>query len=135
MSADQKRKRNRQGNTKNSPSQEAEALYCTCLSFAGFQSGSKSTNRFPPIRLRPQPPALLLRRNANSFCKNHEVIRFLKPTFVARQLNYKLFRVKTTVAYCCGIIESLNKFLSFADGSCSIKANIWVTLFLTDLGK
>ena len=28
-----------------------------CLSLAGFQSPSKRTRRFAPIRLRPQPPA------------------------------------------------------------------------------
>ena len=37
----------------------------TCLSLAGFQSGSKSTSRDAPTRLRPHPPALLLSRNAN----------------------------------------------------------------------
>lgn len=42
----------------------------TCLSLAGFQSGSKRTSRFPPIKLRPHPPALLLKRNANSSWKD-----------------------------------------------------------------
>ncbi|KVH93281.1 hypothetical protein Ccrd_004674, partial [Cynara cardunculus var. scolymus] len=35
----------------------------------GFQSGSNRTSLFPPIKLRPHPPALLLKRNANSSCK------------------------------------------------------------------
>ena len=37
-----------------------------CWSAAGFQSGSKRTSRFAPMRLMPQPPVLLLRRNTNS---------------------------------------------------------------------
>eukprot|EP00953_Heterococcus_sp_UTEX-ZZ885_P040581 20732-Heterococcus_DN1.PRE.1 len=32
-------------------------LAAACLSTAGFQSGSKSTSLFPPIRFSPQPPA------------------------------------------------------------------------------
>lgn len=42
----------------------------TCLSLAGFQSGSKRTSLFPPTKLRPHPPALLLKRNANSSWKD-----------------------------------------------------------------
>lgn len=47
----------------------SELTLHTCLSVAGFQSGSKSTNRLPPIKFKPQPPALLLSRKANSFCE------------------------------------------------------------------
>lgn len=36
----------------------------TCLSFAGFQSGSKRTKRLAPTRFTPQPPALLLSKKA-----------------------------------------------------------------------
>ena len=39
-------------------------LYLPCLSTAGFQSGSKSTKRLPPMRFRPHPPALLDKRKA-----------------------------------------------------------------------
>ena len=39
----------------------------TCLSVAGFQSESNSTSRFAPIRLIPQPPALLERRKQKAF--------------------------------------------------------------------
>ena len=46
------------------PSRHTRAA--ACLSLAGFQSGSKSTRRLPPIRLRPQPPALEERRKAKS---------------------------------------------------------------------
>ena len=37
------------------PSRHTRAA--ACLSFAGFQSGSNSTSRLPPIRFNPQPPA------------------------------------------------------------------------------
>ena len=49
----------------------------TCLSLAGFQSGSNKTSRFPPIKLRPQPPALLLKRNANSSYKMLQLQLFI----------------------------------------------------------
>lgn len=49
----------------------------TCLSLAGFQSGSNKTSRFPPIKLRPQPPALLLKRNANSSYKMFQLQLFI----------------------------------------------------------
>jgi hypothetical protein len=41
----------------------------TCLSQAGFQSGSKRMSLEAPTRLMPHPPALLLNRNAN--CPHH----------------------------------------------------------------
>jgi hypothetical protein len=37
-------------------------LALTCLSCAGFQSGSNIINLFAPIKFIPHPPALLERR-------------------------------------------------------------------------
>ena len=41
-------------------------LLCTCLSEAGFQSGSNRTRRDPPMRLMPHPPAFEERRKAKA---------------------------------------------------------------------
>lgn len=41
------------------------AAALTCLSQAGFQSGSKRMSRDAPTKLIPHPPALLLSRKAN----------------------------------------------------------------------
>jgi len=47
-------------------------MVITCLSLAGFQSGSNKTSRLAPIKFNPQPPALLLKRNANSSYQNQK---------------------------------------------------------------
>lgn len=76
----------------------------TCLSLAGFQSGSNKTSRFPPIKLRPQPPALLLKRNTNSSCKKLSVYLFIE---ICRPKQSIEKHKETTRAYIACIITNV----------------------------
>lgn len=104
----------------------------TCLSLAGFQSGSNKTSRLAPIKFNPQPPALLLKRNANSSYRSKTRTRWL---VIITQVCNKGEKNIYKISYLCWVVQPVNKLLPFADWCWSIQPQIRISSFTTELSE